>query len=144
MSFGDDEDDDAEEQERTRSQTSSQSQVSSESDPLDPFSRDVNSRLLQVLHEEEDVVIPQSHSPSRSLARTPVPASAPASQQEMSSAPPVSRSTSGSRSRSNSTPPKLSRRGTLESLLSPLANFIDFREDEGSTRSWRSFVEFSS
>lgn len=36
-----------------------------------------------------------------------------------------------------------SRRGTLESLLSPLTNFIDFRDEEGSTRSWRSFVEIS-
>lgn len=137
MSFGDDEDEDAEEQERTQAHSSTQSQEGS-------FTHDVNNRLLQVLHEEEDVVIPHSHSPSCSRARTPMPASAPAYQQEASFVPPVSRSTSGSRSRSNSTPPKLSRRGTLESLLSPLANFIDFREDEGSTRSWRSFVEFSS
>ena len=36
-----------------------------------------------------------------------------------------------------------SRRGTLESLLTPLANFIDFRDDDGATRSWRSFVEVS-
>ena len=36
-----------------------------------------------------------------------------------------------------------SRRGTLESLLTPLANFIDFRDDDGSGRSWRSFVEIS-
>ncbi|OCH84703.1 hypothetical protein OBBRIDRAFT_808047 [Obba rivulosa] len=43
----------------------------------------------------------------------------------------------GSNSRSRS------RRGTLESLFSPLANFIDFRDDDKSTLSWRSFVEIS-
>lgn len=141
MSFGDDDDEDAEEPERTRSQLSTQSQ---EPSGAESFMPDVNSRLLQVLDEEEDVVIPQSHPSSSSRARTPVPQSAPARPQEAPSAPPVSHPASGSRSRSNSTPQKLSRRGTLESLLSPLANFIDFREDEGSTRSWRSFVEFSS
>ncbi|KAH9889070.1 hypothetical protein C8Q73DRAFT_654738 [Cubamyces lactineus] len=72
------------------------------------------SALLDVLHEEEDVVVP---TPSVSQKRTSLSA-APLSKQR-------------------------SRRGTIESLLSPLANFIDFSNDDGSTRSWRSFVEIS-
>ncbi|KAI8974608.1 hypothetical protein BD414DRAFT_424268 [Trametes punicea] len=36
-----------------------------------------------------------------------------------------------------------SRRGTIESLLSPLSNFIDFSTDDISARSWCSFVEIS-
>ncbi|KAH9931864.1 uncharacterized protein B0H18DRAFT_952536 [Fomitopsis serialis] len=129
MWMSDDEEDDAEEQERER--------VRSQGSDVG----DVNNRLLQVLHEEEDVVIP--HSPATSAARMSVPASAPA-RQTQESFPPSTRERSDTRSRSNSTPSRMSRRGTLESLLSPLANFIDFREDDGSTRGWRSFVEFSS
>ncbi|KAI0763848.1 hypothetical protein BD413DRAFT_606524 [Trametes elegans] len=72
------------------------------------------SSLLDVLHEEEDVVVPAPSS----------------SQQRVSNSTPSSK-----KSRS--------RRGTIESLLSPLTNFIDFRDDDGSTRSWRSFVEIS-
>lgn len=70
--------------------------------------------LLEVLHEEEDVVVPLP---------------TPAASKRLSSTP------SSKRSRS--------RRGTLESLLSPLTNFIDFKDDDGSARSWRSFVEIS-
>ena len=69
--------------------------------------------LLEVLQEEEDIVVP---SPRPSAARL--------------SSPPSSKK-------------GRSRRGTLESLLSPLANFIDFGDNEGATRSWRSFVEIS-
>ncbi|KAI0819599.1 hypothetical protein BC628DRAFT_1014662 [Trametes gibbosa] len=69
--------------------------------------------LLDVLQEEEDVVVPAARPPKR-----------------VSSSTPVLR-----KSRS--------RRGTIESLLSPLTNFIDFRDDDRSTRSWRSFVEIS-
>ncbi|KAH9926323.1 uncharacterized protein BXZ73DRAFT_49427 [Epithele typhae] len=36
-----------------------------------------------------------------------------------------------------------SRRGTIENLLLPLTNFIDFRDEDGATRGWRSFVEIS-
>ncbi|KAI0365196.1 hypothetical protein BV20DRAFT_982725 [Pilatotrama ljubarskyi] len=70
--------------------------------------------LLDVLHEEEDVVVPAQGT----------------SQKRLSASTPTSR-----KSRS--------RRGTIESLLSPLTNFIDFRDDEGTSRSWRSFVEIS-
>ncbi|KAI0666904.1 hypothetical protein C8Q78DRAFT_1082787 [Trametes maxima] len=71
--------------------------------------------LLEVLQEEEDVV-----------DRLP----APTAQKRLST------SAQGPRK-------SRSRRGTIESLLSPLTNFIDFRDDDGSTRSWRSFVEIS-
>ncbi|KAL7280953.1 hypothetical protein PYCCODRAFT_1371869 [Trametes coccinea BRFM310] len=84
--------------------------------PLPPTSAPVGplpSSLLDVLQEEEDVVVP---SPSASV------------RQKRSS-------TASSKRRS--------RRGTIESLLSPLANFIDFSNDDASTRSWRSFVEIS-
>ncbi|KAJ8454421.1 hypothetical protein ONZ51_g13032 [Trametes cubensis] len=70
--------------------------------------------LLDVLHEEEDVVVPTSGVSQKRTSLT----TAPRSKQR-------------------------SRRGTIESLLSPLANFIDFSNDDGSTRSWRSFVEIS-
>ncbi|KAI0741830.1 hypothetical protein C8Q80DRAFT_160397 [Daedaleopsis nitida] len=74
----------------------------------------VQAGLLEVLQEEEDVVVP-SPAPSRKRL----------------SSPPSSRKTR-------------SRRGTLESLLFPLTNFIDFRDsDDGASRSWRSFVEIS-
>ncbi|KZT66135.1 hypothetical protein DAEQUDRAFT_768281 [Daedalea quercina L-15889] len=132
MWMSDEEDEDAEEQERARSQAADQP------------ARDVDSRLLEVLHEEEDVVIPAARSPSRSPARTLVPASAPACETEERFSPPPTQSRSSAQSRSSSTPSRMSRRGTLESLLSPLANFIDFKEDDRSSRSWRSFVEFSS
>ncbi|TBU30067.1 hypothetical protein BD311DRAFT_777051 [Dichomitus squalens] len=78
-----------------------------------PATASVQPALLEVLHEEEDVVVPSSM---------------PVAQKRIPSTP-------SSKSRS--------RRGTLESLLSPLANFIDFGDNEGSTRSWRSFVEIS-
>ncbi|KAI9063805.1 hypothetical protein FKP32DRAFT_1685822 [Trametes sanguinea] len=84
--------------------------------PLPPTSAPAGplpSSLLDVLQEEEDVVVP---SPSASV------------RQKRSS-------TISSKRRS--------RRGTIESLLSPLANFIDFSNDDTSTRSWRSFVEIS-
>ncbi|KAI0644340.1 hypothetical protein C8Q79DRAFT_1012131 [Trametes meyenii] len=71
--------------------------------------------LLDVLQEEEDVV-----------DRIPAPTASKR----------LSTSAQGPRK-------SRSRRGTIESLLSPLTNFIDFRDDDGSTRSWRSFVEIS-
>ena len=77
-----------------------------------PAPNTVQPGLLDILHEEEDIVVPSS-TPSKRLSSPP----------------------SSKRSRS--------RRGTLESLLSPLTNFIDFREDDRSSRSWRSFVEIS-
>ncbi|KAI0628186.1 hypothetical protein C8Q77DRAFT_1220974 [Trametes polyzona] len=102
MSMSDDEDDgDAEEAENHGPPPSAPASVPSETS------------LLDVLHEEEDVVVPSTKA-----------------QKPPSSSTPVSR-----KSRS--------RRGTIESLLSPLTNFIDFRDDDGSTRSWRSFVEIS-
>ncbi|CDO75239.1 hypothetical protein BN946_scf185036.g3 [Trametes cinnabarina] len=78
-----------------------------------PAAAPLPSSLLDVLEEEEDVVVP-SASPSARQKRS---------------------STVSSKRRS--------RRGTIESLLSPLANFIDFSNDDASTRSWRSFVEIS-
>lgn len=77
-----------------------------------PTSGPFETSLLDVLHEEEDVVVPTG-KPRKRVSSTPAP-----------------RKTR-------------SRRGTIESLLSPLTNFIDFRDDEGSSRSWRSFVEIS-
>ncbi|KAH9855293.1 hypothetical protein C2E23DRAFT_724860 [Lenzites betulinus] len=81
--------------------------------PPAPIDTSATTTLLDVLQEEEDVVVPN-----------------PKSNKRKSSSTPISR-----KSRS--------RRGTLESLLSPLTNFIDFRDDDRSTRSWRSFVEIS-
>ncbi|KAH9840315.1 uncharacterized protein C8Q71DRAFT_486080 [Rhodofomes roseus] len=132
MWMSDDEEEDAEEQERARSQG------------LEQAVRDVNNPLLQVLHEEEDVVIPHASAAPSPRTSAPVHTYQHRDAYTPSPPPPTTRGRSDTRSRSNSTPPKLSRRGTLESLLSPLANFIDFREDDRSTRSWRSFVEFSS
>ncbi|OJT04270.1 hypothetical protein TRAPUB_5004 [Trametes pubescens] len=77
-----------------------------------PTSGPSETSLLDVLHEEEDVVVPTGKSRKR-----------------VSSTPALRKTRS--------------RRGTIESLLSPLTNFIDFRDDEGSSRSWRSFVEIS-
>ena len=74
----------------------------------------MQSSLLDVLHEEEDMVIP---TPSLSSSKRSTPSSKKSSS---------------------------SRRGTFESLLSPLTNFIDLRDDESSGRGWRSFVEFSA
>ncbi|KAI1784675.1 hypothetical protein LXA43DRAFT_1066554 [Ganoderma leucocontextum] len=90
------------------------SPVSSSSPMSAPITTPIQPTLLEVLQEEEDVVVPQR--------------------------------TAAARKRISSVPsPKTgrSRRGTLESLLSPLANFIDFGDNDGSTRSWRSFVEIS-
>ena len=79
--------------------------------------------LTEVLREAEDAVLPPVRPPT--LVRHE---SAPNS---------FGRVSGSSRTR-------LSRRGTIESLLSPLTNFIDFKDDDSSTRSWRSFVEISS
>ncbi len=102
---------------RPRSRPSNFMSMSDDEDDLDLDENDapVTSipappALLEVLHEEEDVVVP-----SFAVNRL--------------SSPPSSK-----KSRS--------RRGTLESLLTPLANFIDFRDDDGS-RSWPSFVSIS-
>ncbi|KAH9928791.1 hypothetical protein B0H21DRAFT_700248 [Amylocystis lapponica] len=83
---------------------------------------EVDGRLMEVLREEEGVVVP-----------TPVPAAKQTSCATRS----LGRSSGSSRRRS-------SRRGTIESFLFPLTNFIDFKDDDRSTRSWRSFVEISS
>ncbi|GJE93289.1 hypothetical protein PsYK624_094480 [Phanerochaete sordida] len=83
-------------------------------------SMQVEKELLSVLAEEEDVVIPKS-----------VRASVQSLQKDASR-----------RSSKTSSETKRSRRSTLDSLLSPLTNFIDLRDDDNSTRSWRSFVEF--
>ncbi|PIL29440.1 hypothetical protein GSI_08382 [Ganoderma sinense ZZ0214-1] len=81
---------------------------------LTPIPIHIQPTLLEVLQEEEDVVVPQRTAASRRRLSSPPSAKA-----------------------------GRSRRGTLESLLSPLTNFIDFGDNEGSTRSWRSFVEIS-
>lgn len=90
------------------------SPVSSSSPMTAPVLTPIQPTLLEVLQEEEDVVVPQRTAASRKRI----------------SSPPSSKA-------------GRSRRGTLESLLSPLANFIDFGDNDGSTRSWRSFVEIS-
>ncbi|TFK80183.1 hypothetical protein K466DRAFT_605543 [Polyporus arcularius HHB13444] len=102
---------------RPRSRPSNFMSMSDDEDDLDLDENDapVTSMpappaLLEVLHEEEDVVVP-----SFAVKRL--------------SSPPSSK-----KSRS--------RRGTLESLLTPLANFIDFRDDDVS-RSWPNFVSIS-
>lgn len=87
---------------------------------------EVERQLLSVLTEEEDVVIPQA-------VRATVPALA---------SPP--RDVSRRSSKASSAEARRSRRSTLDSLLSPLTNFIDLRDDEGSPRSWLSLVEFSA
>ncbi|KAI0740926.1 hypothetical protein C8Q76DRAFT_765484 [Earliella scabrosa] len=79
-----------------------------------PAPNAVKPGLLDIPHG--DIVVPSS-APWKRLSSTP--------------------SSKRSRSRSRN------RRGTFESLLSPLTNFIDFREDDRSSRSWRSFVEIS-
>jgi hypothetical protein len=88
----------------------------------------VEKQLLEVLSEEEDVVVPK------------VP--------RMTKKENASRRTSKriSTSPSSSTESKRSRRSsTIESLFSPLTNFIDLRsDDESSSRGWRSFVEFAA
>lgn len=86
---------------------------------------DMQKKLLSVLDEEEDVVIPKQQIPVKS---TPAPNSKRNS---------VSAKTSSSGS-------KRSRRSTIESFLSPFNNFIDLKDDEGSSLRWRSFVEFSA
>ena len=108
MSMSDDEDDIDLDEGEGASSASTSSLLSA------PITSSVQPALLEVLHEEEDVVFPPS---------TPV------AQKRVSSTP------SSKRSRS--------RRGTLESLLSPLTNFIDFGDNDATTRSWRSFVEIS-
>ncbi|KAI0925084.1 hypothetical protein AcW2_005776 [Taiwanofungus camphoratus] len=91
--------------------------------------QDVQRRLMQVLREEEDLVLPAS-----------APASAPGSNRDSASSERGVKRWSGS----GSTPPGRRRRGTIESFLSPLANFIDLKDDDFSTHSWRSFVEVST
>ncbi|KZT07417.1 uncharacterized protein LAESUDRAFT_758427 [Laetiporus sulphureus 93-53] len=101
---------------------------------------DVQARLLEVLQEEEDVVIPLSLSPSKRPAVL-IPDNMKDESGKWLSG--TSRSP-GAVTGSSSTLPKRSRRGTLESFLQPLANFIDLRDDDRSSRGWRSFVEISS
>lgn len=118
--------------------------------------RDTQNRLLQVLHEDEDIVfspsstsnVTSSLSPSACLPARPdssaLGGSLDAPPREPSGGP-ARWSGSGSGSGSGSSPSKHSRRSTIESFLSPLANFIDLNlDDDRSTRSWRSFVEISS
>jgi hypothetical protein len=85
---------------------------------------EIEKQLLGILDEEEDVVIPE---PSRLAA---VSNGSKENVQE-------------SKRSSMSSDSKRSKRSTLDSLLSPLTNFIDLRDDEVSSRSWRSFVELA-
>ncbi|CAL1715546.1 unnamed protein product [Somion occarium] len=85
--------------------------------------RDVQKKLLWVLNEEEDVVLPKSEISSKRASMVKPD------------------STSAKTSSSSS---KRSRRSTIESFFSPLNNFIDFKDDDRSSLSWRSFVEFSA
>ncbi|PSR74079.1 hypothetical protein PHLCEN_2v10151 [Hermanssonia centrifuga] len=85
--------------------------------------------LLSVLNEEEDVVI---SAKSRRISFSP--------KKEKSSSKRASRTSTSSET-------KRSRRSTIESFFAPLTNFIDFRDEDSSSRSsrtWRSFVEISS
>lgn len=86
----------------------------------------VEKRLLSVLDEEEDVVIPPA---VRATVKNDGKQSSRRDNKRATTVPEGRRS----------------RRGTIDSLLSPLTNFIDFRDDEpASRRSWRSFIEFSA
>jgi hypothetical protein len=85
---------------------------------------EIEKQLLGILDEEEDVVIPE---PDRLAA---VSNGSKENVQE-------------SKRSSMSSDSKRSKRSTLDSLLSPLTNFIDLRDDEVSSRSWRSFVELA-
>ncbi|PCH44139.1 hypothetical protein WOLCODRAFT_138790 [Wolfiporia cocos MD-104 SS10] len=73
--------------------------------------KEQDERLLEVLSEEEDVVLPEH------------------------ALQPKCREAAGAGAR------RRSRRGTIESILGPLANFIEFRDEEWS---WRSFIEIGS
>ncbi|KAI0766793.1 hypothetical protein BC629DRAFT_885394 [Irpex lacteus] len=82
-------------------------------------------QLLGVLNEEEDVVVPDA------LKSRPADLLAKENSRE-------------SKRTSVSSESKRSKRSTLDSLLSPLTNFIDLRDDDNTTsRSWRSFVEIA-
>ncbi|KAI0782697.1 hypothetical protein C8Q75DRAFT_737494 [Abortiporus biennis] len=106
--------------------------------------KDVHDKLLWVLSEEEGVVLP-SPNPSRredkkaSLSlETVVNSLPPPSPTPESTTPKTNSSSTGSSST------KRGRRSTIESFFSPLTNFIDFKDEESSRRSWLSFVEISS
>ncbi|KAK7683401.1 hypothetical protein QCA50_013663 [Cerrena zonata] len=107
MSMSDDEDDDVDEE---------------------ALEKDVQKKLLSVLDEEEDVVIPKRKTPS--AKSTLVPNS--------------KRNSVSASAKTSSSGSKRSRRSTIESFFSPLNNFIDLKDDEGSSLRWRSFVEFSA
>lgn len=77
---------------------------------------DMQKQLLWVLNEEEDVVLPHNAKSSR-------------------------RQSSHGSSEGRSSSSKCGRRSTIETFLSPLTNFIDFKDDDSSSRSWMSFVE---
>lgn len=89
---------------------------------------EVEKQLLTVLAEEEDIVIPAAVR-----ATTKENAAGRASRWE-----------SKRLSTSSDSGARIRRRSTLESFFSPLTNFIDLRDDETSSRGWRSFVEFSA
>ncbi|CCM02252.1 uncharacterized protein FIBRA_04335 [Fibroporia radiculosa] len=107
--------------------------MSDDEDDLDEEPRlGQNSRLLEVLQEDEDIVIPFPREV------------APAPKRESPSGTARSSSSGASSKRLSKERRRRSRRGTLESLLQPLANFIEFKDDDRSSRGWRSFVEISS
>lgn len=84
----------------------------------------IGKQLLGVLNEEEDVVFPDAN--------------------KLHPAEVISKENSREPKRTSiSAESKRNRRSTLDSLLSPLTNFIDFRDDEPTSRSWRSFVELA-
>ncbi|KAI0091271.1 hypothetical protein BDY19DRAFT_904719 [Irpex rosettiformis] len=82
----------------------------------------LENQLLGVLNEEEDVVIPGTNRVGGLTKEN---------------------TRESSKRTSVSSESKRSRRSTFDSLLSPLTNFIDFRDDEPTSRSWRSFVELA-
>ena len=84
----------------------------------------IGKQLLGVLNEEEDIVFPDAN--------------------KLHPAEVISKENSRESKRTSiSAESKRNRRSTLDSLLSPLTNFIDFRDDEPTSRSWRSFVELA-
>lgn len=93
--------------------------MSMSDDEEDEEALEIEKQLLGVLDEEEDVVVP----------------------------PPDRVSIKESRSKRVSVSSDVkqhNRRSTLDSLFSPLTNFIDLKDDDpSSNRGWRSFVELA-
>lgn len=92
--------------------------MSMSDDEDDDDAVEIEKQLLGVLDEEEDVVVPPADRASVKESR--------------------------SKRASVSSDVKRNRRSTLDSFLSPLANFIDLKDDDASSnRGWRSFVELA-